>query len=308
MRSDLPKVLHDVCGRPMLHFVLRACREAGVKRLVVVAGHGKDRVVEAFAGDPSIAWVEQKEQKGTGHAVLCCREALKDVLGSVLVIAADMPLVRGEALASLLKEREQRGDAVTIATTELDDPAGYGRIVRDGSGRPEAIVEDRDCTPQQRRIREVNVSYYCFDRTQLFDALSELRPNPLKGEYYLTDTIGILRSKGHGVSASLSVAPQDALGINSRADLAEVNRIMQRRIQAAVMSEGVTITSPENTWIEADAEVGAESTIAPFSFVGAGARIGCGCRIGPFAHVPPGAVVADGGFIGGASEMGNSGP
>ena len=297
MKSDLPKVLHEICGRPMLGYVINACRLAGVDKLVVVVGHGKDQVRELFENERDVTWVEQGEQRGTGHAVNCCRASFKKFSGSVLVVAGDMPLVRRVTLASLIQARQQSGDAVTLATTVLDDPTGYGRVIRDGEGRLEAIVEHRDCTEDQREIREVNPSYYCFEAKRLFEALENMPSDPQTGEYYVTDAIRVLREAGHGVSATVAAAAEDAMGINSRLDLALVGRVMQDRIQLALMNEGVTIADPDNTWIEADAAVGRDTTIYPFSFVGAGAIIGEGCRIGPFASVGRGETVPDGGVI-----------
>ncbi len=277
----------------MLAYVLNACRLAGVDRLVVVVGFGKELVMERFSSETELTWVEQTEQRGTGHAVVCCRDALRNFDGTVLVIAGDMPLVQRRTLSELVDLRDETGDAATIATTELDDPAGYGRILRDASGRLEGIVEDRDCSPEQRAIHEVNPSYYCFDAKRLFAALDKVQPSASKGEYYLTDAIRILRSQGHGVSAGVQVPPEDAMGINSRIDLAVVGRAMQDRLQSALMEGGVTIVDPDNTWIEADAAVGRDSVILPFTFVGGGATIGSGCRIGPFAWIAAGDVIGD---------------
>jgi bifunctional UDP-N-acetylglucosamine pyrophosphorylase/glucosamine-1-phosphate N-acetyltransferase len=297
MKSELPKVLHKVCGRPMLGYVLDACRLAGADRLVVVVGHGKEQVMGRFAGENGMTWVEQPEQKGTGHAVRLCRRTLEGFSGSVLVVAGDMPLVRRETLALLLESREQNGDALTLATTFLDDPTGYGRIIRDDQGRVAAIVEERDCTPEQRAIREVNPSYYCFDGSRMWDALEKVRPAANKGEYYVTDTVAILRDAGESVSAVAFVPAEEATGINSRLDLARVCRLMQDRIQLDLMEEGVTIADPDNTWIEAGVAVGRDTMILPFTFIETGARIGEGCRIGPFAWIRGGQNVADGSLV-----------
>jgi len=297
MQSDLPKVLHEVCGRPMLGFVLSACRLAGVDRLVVVVGHAQDRVREAFSGDHDVSWVEQPEQLGTGHAVACCQEALAGISGSVLVVAGDMPLIRRETLVALLDQRARSGAAVSLATTVLDDPVGYGRIVRDAKGALKGIVEQRDCKKKELGITEVNPSYYCFDGALLFTALEQLSPASGTGEVYLTDTIRWLRSAGHAVMADLRVPPEDAMGINTRLDLARVARAMQDRIQLQLMNEGVTIVDPDNAWIEAEVLVGRDTTILPFSFVGQGAAIGESCRIGPHAFVPAGATIADGSVV-----------
>ncbi|MFQ5415156.1 MAG: NTP transferase domain-containing protein [Phycisphaerae bacterium] len=301
MNSDRPKVLHDVCGRPMLHHVLAACRDAGADRLAVVVGHGREAVIDAMGGAGGIRWIEQVEQKGTGHAVQCCRAALADATGSLLVVAGDMPLVRRATLANLYETREHNGDAAVIATTVLEDPTGYGRIIRNADGGFEAIVEHRDCTPSQRAVREVNPSYYCFDAAKLFAALDDVTPDNAKGEYYLTDAVTQLQASGAGVSAIPGVAAEDAMGVNSRVDLASVNRVMQDRIQMACMRDGVTIVDPDNTWIEVDAVIGRDTVVMPFTFVGSGARIGCGCRVGPHACVAAGDTVADGAVVGAAS-------
>lgn len=294
MTGGKPKVLHDVCGRPMLYFVLQACRLAGVDRVAVVVGHGKEQVKEAFSAEGAIEWIEQKEQKGTGHAVLCCRRAFSDFEGTILVIAGDMPLVTRVTLAELLEAREKSGDAVSLATTVLDDPTGYGRIIRDDEGRLLGILEHRECSPEQLDIHEVNPSYYAFDAKRLFKALKDLGANPSTGEYFITDVVHALREKGEGVSATATVPAEEAMGVNSRLDLALVARAMQDRIQLALMNDGVSIVDPDNTWIEAEAAVGADTVVFPFSFIGAGAKVGCDCRIGPFGSVGTGEEVTDG--------------
>lgn len=298
MKSDLPKVLHEVCGLPMLSYAVRACRLAGVDRLLIVVGYAREKVMQAFEGDASdITWVHQAEQKGTGHAVLCCREFLDESISSVLVIAGDMPLIRREALSELLATRERTGDAVTIATTILEDPTGYGRIIRDAEGNLESILEHRHCSIDQKKISEVNPSYYCFDCQQMLSALNQVEPDPASGEIYVTEAIRILRNSGEGASALVSVPFEDAMGINSRLDLATVSRVMQDRIQYSLMSEGVTIVDPDNTWIDTDVTIGRETIVYPFSFIGVGANIGTSCRVGPFAWVAPGDTVDDGATI-----------
>lgn len=303
MKSALPKVLHDICGKPMLSYVTSACRVAGIDRLIVVVGHEQEKVRAALASE-DITWVEQAEQLGTGHAVMVCREALSGFTGSVLVIAGDMPLVRRATLAGLYEARESNGDALAIATTVLDDPTGYGRIVRNEMGELEAIVEHNDCTPQQREIREVNPSYYCFDGAALFEALDQVKPSGKKKEYYITDAIHLLRESGKGVSAPIQVPAEDAMGINSRMDLSLVTRVMQDRIQRSILEDGVTIVDPDNTWIEADVTVGQDTVIHPFSHIGASARIGENCTIGPFGLVPRGEEVAAGETVSGNAPAG----
>lgn len=302
MKSDLPKVLHEVCGRPMLSYVIDACREVAAQRLVVVVGHGREQVLEAYADTENITWVHQVEQHGTGHAVMVCEEALSGFIGQVLVIAGDMPLIHASTLRALLGEHERTGQAVTLATTILENPDGYGRIVRNERGELLAIVEQKDCTPAQLEIREVNPSYYCFDSGHLFGALGRLTTANAQGEYYITDTLEILRGDGRGIGAIPAVPAEDALGINSRADLAQVNRVMQQRIQRGWMDRSVTITDPATTWIEHGAALGRETVIEPFSFIGAGAVVGEACRLGPFAHLSADEEVPDGTQVGPVSD------
>ena len=285
MSSALPKVLHEICGRPMLGYALDACRAAGAQKLYVIVGHSKAAVMDRFAADRDIVWVEQKMRKGTAHAVLCCEDHLAAQSGQVLVVAGDMPLVRGETLRALIDEHAITGDAVTLATAVLDEPSGYGRIVRDDQGKLADIVEHNDCTPEQRAIREINPSYYCFDAARMFGILHQTKADNAKGEYYITDSVRIAHESGQGAGAIVSVEPEEATGINSRADLATVGRLMQTRIQQDWMERGVTIVDPGCTWIEHGASIGVDSVIYPFSFVESGAVIEAGQRVGPSAHV-----------------------
>lgn len=234
MKSDQPKVLHELCGRPMLAYVLDACEAAGSERLVVVVGHGKEAVMQAFGRRERIVWVEQAEQKGSGHAVLVCESALSDFEGSTLVIAGDMPLVRSETMEALLEQHSKSGDSVTLATSIFENPTGYGRITRDDRGRLTGIVEEADCTPEQRELEEVNISCYCFDAKGMFEALHQVTPDNARGEYYLTDAVRKLISTGHGAAAVSTVDPDEAVGINSGADLARAEALMHSRKQEAL--------------------------------------------------------------------------
>lgn len=298
MKTDLPKVMHEICGRSMLAHVLSACRAADINEFYIVVGYGKDIVIDAFRDEPGVHFVEQLEQKGTGHAVSMCTEALKGYSGDVVVIAGDMPMIRSETLRELIGGHRAAAVAISIATTFLDDPTSYGRIVRDAKGNFEKIVEDRDCTAEQREITEVNPSYYCFDAECLFGALPRITPDNAKGEYYITDVLGIVLADGKTVRASTTVPAADAVGINSRADLADVSKLMQRRIAADWMAAGVTIVDPATTWIDSRVRIGAESLIKPFSYIEGNARIGRGCVVGPYAYIADGAVVEDNATVG----------
>lgn len=305
MVTDLPKVLHEVCGRPMLAYVVDACREAGVSPVLVVVGYRQEDVVAAFPQEPDLRFVTQAEQKGTGHAVLMCREALEGFDGNVLVLAGDMPLIRSETVKLLIQTHEREHAAVTLATTILDDPTGYGRIVRDAYGNLQGIVEHADCTPEQRKIKEVNPSYYCFDKKLLLAALDEIRPENVKGEYYLTDALRILIHQGHRAVAVTAVPPQDAMGVNSRQQLADCGKIMQNRIQSTLMNTGVTIVDPPNTWIDARARIGRDTVVHPFTYIHGRVQIGARCSIGPFAYIRDGTRIADDVVVGVFAELKN---
>lgn len=306
MVTDLPKVLHEVCGRPMMAYVVDACREAGIDRIVAVVGYRKDDVIEAFRDVSGMQFVEQTEQKGTGHAVMMCREALGDFDGNLLIIAGDMPLLRTDTLKLLVETHVNGRSAVTLATSVLDNPAGYGRIVRDQFGNLQGIVEHSDCTPEQLAIKEVNPSYYCFDKKLLFEALGDVKPNNVKGEYYLTDALHILIREGHRAVAVTAVPPEDAMGVNSRRELAEVGKIMQARIQNRLMTAGVTIFDPPNTWVDARAKIGQDTVIQPFSYIHGCVEIGRRCRIGPFAYIREGTKIGDDVVVGVFTELKNA--
>ncbi len=306
MVTDMPKVLHEVCGRPMLAYVVDACRAAGVSRILCVVGYRKEELIKAFADEPDLIWVEQKDQKGTGHAAMVCREALQDFSGNVMVIAGDMPLVRSETLQLLLDTHGAQNSAVTLATALLDDPSGYGRIIRDRYGNLEGIVEHSDCTPEQLQIREVNPSYYCFDKKLLFDALDQIKPDNVKGEYYITDALKILIRGGHRALAITAVAPEDAMGVNSRLELAEVGRVMQNRIQRNLMKQGVTIVDPPNTWIDVRAQIGQDTVVYPFTYIHGHVRIGRRCSVGPFAYLREGTTLDDDVVVGVFTEIKNT--
>ena len=306
MNTELPKVLHEVCGRPMLAYVLDACREVGVQKAYVVVGYGAEQVQEQFADDSDIVWVRQDQQLGTAHAVMCCRQYLADFGGQTLVLCGDGPLIRAGTLTILVEKHGAEHAAVTLATAVLDDPTGYGRIVRDVYGNIQGIVEDSDCTREQLAIKEVNPSYYLFNNKILFEALEKVKPDNVKGEYYLTDALSLIIASGHKVVAVTAVRPEEAMGVNSRAELSTASKIMQRRIQQELMEHGVTIVDPDNTWIDARAKIGRDTVIEPFTYIHGKVKIGQGCRIGPFAYLRHGTVLEDDVVLGVFTEVKNS--
>jgi bifunctional N-acetylglucosamine-1-phosphate-uridyltransferase/glucosamine-1-phosphate-acetyltransferase GlmU-like protein len=241
MKGDLPKVVHPVGGRPMVCAVVEACRDAGCGRIIVVVGYKQELVREALADFPEVEFAVQDVQLGTGHAVLCAEQTLeqgRDRKGAVaggdevFVLAGDGPLIRPETLRTILRKHRECHAAATLATSIIDDPTGYGRIIRDPQGRFTGIVEHKNATEEQRRIREVNPSYYCFRRGDLFSALRKVERNPASGEYYLTDTLALLLKDGKRVEVVPAVPPEDVLSINTPEDLAVVDRIYRERAGA----------------------------------------------------------------------------
>ncbi len=243
MKSDLPKVVHPIGGRPMVCAVVDACLAVGCRKIVVIVGYQQEKVREAlksYERDGHVEYAVQSEQLGTGHAVKCCAENFKAELKSspstasrdgspCLVLCGDGPLIRPATLNRLLDRHRQAQAAASIATALLDDATGYGRIYRDTARKFKAIVEQKNCTPEQLRIREVNPSYYCFDLPELFRALDRVKKNPLSGEYYLTDTLELLLADGRVVEVIEAVPPEDVLSINTPDDLAKVDAIYRSR-------------------------------------------------------------------------------
>ena len=233
MQSDLPKVMHEVAGRPMVHWVVDACREAGAARIVVVVGHRADLVRESLADQADVEFVDQHEQLGTGHAVDQARNVLSDSPGhDLLILCGDGPLIRSETLDALLARHRESKAAATLATAIIEDPSGYGRIVRDGEGDFARIVEQKDANETELAIREVNPSYYCFQTGPLFDRLARTSNDNANGEYYVTDVFGITREDGHRVAVVDAVPAEDILSINNPDQLAEVDSILRSRLEA----------------------------------------------------------------------------
>ena len=255
MRSDLVKVLHPLNGLPMVSHVLELCRRLGVKRTLVVVGHQGERVREAL-GEYPVEFVVQAEQRGTAHAVLQAEASLQGFEGDVLVINGDVPLL-SQALVDGLQAVHRRGRAdAALVTTRLPDPSGYGRVLRDRRGAFRGIVEEVEATPAERRVREINAGIYCFRSLRLFAALHQVKPSHVKGELYLPEVLPILREAGGRIATVLAEDPQEVLGINTRAELAEAYGILRRRVVARLMDEGVTCLDPATTHVSMLATVG----------------------------------------------------
>jgi bifunctional UDP-N-acetylglucosamine pyrophosphorylase / glucosamine-1-phosphate N-acetyltransferase len=293
MKSVLPKVAHEICGRPMIEYVLNAVRQVGVKRTIMVVGHGADIVRSLLAAEPDVDFAVQSEQKGTGHAAMMCREHLAGHQGPVFVLNGDTPLLRSESLQALLEDLLSNGAACVIGTATTGANEGLGRIVRDASGEFVRIVEQKDASPQERAITEVNTGCYAFDGPSLVWSFDRIRPNNKQNEYYLTDCPTVLREAGKRVLATSRFEIEEALGVNTRVQLAQVERCIQSRVQESLMLSGVSIVAPEMTYIDPRSKIGAETVIYPFTSITGPAVIGRNCRIGPHALVHGPVNIAD---------------
>lgn len=276
MISETPKIMHQVCGLPMVEHVLRAL-DAVCKQQVMIVGHGKERVMDAYRG--RVEYVEQtRDGWGTGHAIRCCTPNLEGKKGVVLVAAGDMPLVQSETFARLMREVEQGGYCAAVLTDQVDNPTGYGRVVREG-GKVAAIVEQRDLVGDQQKIREINSSVYCFDIESLLWALPQLTHSNNANEYYLTDVIHILYQSGRGITTVPVLDRSECMGINNRLQLATAEIEMRRRINTAHMLSGVTIIDPERVSIQPDVTIGKDTLIHPGCEIGRGTIIGAECQL-----------------------------
>lgn len=335
MKSGLSKVLHPVCGRPLIDWALHAAAAVDPQPVVIV-GYGRDRVMEHLQGRARFA--VQAEQLGTGHAVMMAREYLQGFRGAVVVMAGDMPLIRGETIRALV-ERVEAGAAVALLSAMAEEPFGYGRILRDGTGAVRGIVEERDATDAQRAIREVNASVYAFRCEQLLSVLDQLTANNAQRQYYLTDAVHMLIQKGERAEVLTLSNMDQCAGINDRLQLAEADRAMRLRINGEHMQNGVTIIDPYTTYIGPDVTIDRDAVIYPGNVleghtaigpgavlypnnrlvdatVGAGSTVessllerctvGENVTIGPNAHLRPGAQLADRVRVGNFVEIKNA--
>ena len=282
MKSRHPKVAHKLLDRPLVSWAVRSAREAGAGRIVVVVGNGADEVRAILSEEPDVECVEQVERRGTGHACRVALEAADIEGGTVVVLYGDSPLLRAETIRSLVKRVEGSDEAAAVLTMAPPDPTGYGRILADEGGSVEAIVEDRDCTPEQRAsLTECNSGVYAFDGAALRAHIGEIRTDNAQGEYYLTDMVEILRSHGLAVSAVHCDDFSELLGVNSRSQLAEATRVMQRRINEGLMASGVTMLDPSLVWVGPDVTIGPDTELLPMTMLWGATSVGEGCVLGP---------------------------
>lgn len=281
MRSSHAKVMHRVCGRPMLEHVLNASAKAGMDKNLVVVGHRKENVLEQISGD-NIAFVEQPMYEGapygTGFAVMQALPHI-DNDSTVIVLCGDTPLVKHETLMELMEYHEKNNNSATVLTTIMDDPSGYGRILRKDDGTLLEIVEQKDASEEQKTIGEINSGIYCFKAYSLKEGLEEISNDNSQGEYYLTDVIGILNGRGQRVGALEVKDSTEIMGVNSRVQLAEAEGIMRKRINTFHMLNGVTIIDPDRTYIEVGVEIGRDTVIYPGTILQGNTIIGTECQL-----------------------------
>ncbi len=336
MKSERPKVLHEVLGRPMLSLVLDTARTLSPASLVVVLGHKAENVRAAYARDASVTFVDQEPQLGTGHALIQALPALGGASGDLLLLYGDVPLLKPATLAALLARHREDRAAATVLTAKTSQPFGYGRIVRE-RGAIARIVEERDATPEERAIGEINAGIYALALEPLAEAMAALSPANAQGEYYLTDLVGIYRRRGLGVSTLTLASADELLGVNSRRELAEVSRIVRTEKIDALMAAGVTVIDPATTYVESDVTVGPDTVLHPNVYIEGHTTIGAACDIqagsrlvnatvgdrvtirnyciitdsviasdavlGPFAHLRPGSDVGAEAHIGNFVEL-----
>ncbi|MGE3275999.1 MAG: bifunctional UDP-N-acetylglucosamine diphosphorylase/glucosamine-1-phosphate N-acetyltransferase GlmU [Vicinamibacterales bacterium] len=336
MKSRVPKVLHRISGLALLDRVLRTARALDPATITVVVGHEAAQVRAHLDGRPGLSTVVQEPQLGTGHALLQARPVLEGRTGTVVLLSGDVPLLTPATLVSLVQTHQDAGAAATVVTAVVDWPYGYGRIVRK-DGQMLRIVEEKDATPAQREIKEINAGIYAFDLDPLFEALSGIGSGNAQGEYYLPDLIGIYRRARRPVTTCTVDRPGEIRGINSRTELAEVSAMVRQQKNEELMAAGVTLVDPATTYVDADVEVGADTVIHPMTFLEGSTRIGVACEIhsgvrlvnarigdrtvvrnhtvvtdtsigsdatvGPFAHLRPGSAIGDGAHVGNFVEL-----
>ncbi|WP_428910331.1 bifunctional UDP-N-acetylglucosamine diphosphorylase/glucosamine-1-phosphate N-acetyltransferase GlmU [Niallia sp. Krafla_26] len=283
MKSKLYKVLHPVCGKPMVQHVVDQISQLKIEKIVTVIGHGAEKVKEKIGEQTE--YVLQAEQLGTGHAVMQAKDILSKASGTTLVVCGDTPLIKAETMEALFNHHEEKGASVTVLTAEADNPTGYGRIVRNDAGLVEKIVEHKDSTDEEKLISEINTGTYCFDNQALFQALNHVTNENAQGEYYLPDVIEILKNEGKVVTAFKTADFSETLGVNDRVALAEAEQIMKKRINEQHMRNGVTLVDPLSTYIGADVEIGSDTIIYPGTVLSGQTTIGSDCEIGPNSEI-----------------------
>ncbi|MBB4826811.1 bifunctional UDP-N-acetylglucosamine pyrophosphorylase/glucosamine-1-phosphate N-acetyltransferase [Sporosarcina luteola] len=283
MKSDLYKVMHPVCGKPMVEHVVDHIKGLGADKIVTIVGHGAEKVKELLGESCSYAF--QAEQLGTAHAVKQAEDLLGGLEGTTIVICGDTPLIKSETMEALISHHREKDAKATILTAIAEDPTGYGRIIRDEKGNVIRNVEQKDASPEEQLVKEINTGTYCFDNQALFASLEKVKNDNVQGEYYLPDVIGILQAEQEKIAAYVTNDFSESIGINDRVVLAQAEAVMRKRIAEKHMRNGVTIINPEQTSISVDAEIGRDTILQPGVLIEGRTIIGERCTIGPNSHI-----------------------
>ncbi len=307
MKSEIPKVLHKVCGKALIEYVIDAATAAGSLKICLVLGHQIQNVKEYLQQQgKNFDIAVQEKLLGTADAVKSAAKFFHGYNGHVLILCGDTPLLRRQTVKNLVSRHMKTGAACTLLTAMVEKSEGYGRILRDRSGQVTGIREHNDATEAERAIKEINVGIYCFRSDALFDGIAKIKANPLKKEFYLTDIFSILSQNGEKIEGVLAEDDREGLGVNSREDLAVAESILRQRILKDLMLTGVTIVDPQTTYIDEDVTIGRDTVIRPFTIVENNVRIGARCLIGPFARLRPGSRIGNDVEIGNFTEISRS--
>ncbi len=302
MKSTFPKVLHPICGRPMIEYLVESINSIGVKKIIVVVGHKAGLVKKNLQG---VKCVTQDELLGTGDAVSRTKKLLvkESKVDTVMVLYGDVPLLSSGTLKKIIDRHIATRAGCTLLTSHLKNPTGYGRILRGANNKIVKLIEELDASIYEKVIEEINVGVYCFNKTALFDSLGKIKNNNKKNEKYLTDAIEILAKSNIAIDSVSTDDPEEFLGVNTRSDLMRAGKVLNKRIISRLIDEGVTIVDPDNTYIEEGVQVKKDTIIYPYTFIEKGVRIGSGCSIGPLARLRSGTILADEASIGNFVEI-----
>jgi bifunctional UDP-N-acetylglucosamine pyrophosphorylase/glucosamine-1-phosphate N-acetyltransferase len=311
MKSQtLPKVLHPICWKPMIGYILETIQSAGIKKIIVVTGYKAEQVQRFLGTNPNghIRTVKQTRPLGTADAVNCTRRLLKDFKGDLLILYGDMPLITKDCLQTIVHKHQSQGAACTLLTAMVKNPTGFGRIARDENGRVMKIVEERDASLYEKVIEEINVGAYCFDKESLFGALKHSRPHTVRShkEYYLTDAVSFISRRGKRIESIFTTNMDEAFGVSSRNDLVKAQDIIRKRTLSRLIEAGVTIVDPQTTYIDDRVKVKQDTVIHPFSIIEGEVDIGSRCSVGPFCRIKGKAWISDDVEIGNFVQIVNS--
>ncbi len=304
MKSSIPKVLHQVCDRPIIDYVLEIAKQVGSLKKIVVLGFKAPEVKKQLTAD--CITVKQRKLLGTADAVKCALSKLKSYNGDVLVLSGDTPLLNKTVVKNLIKRHKRTKASISFLTSVVHNPQGYGRIIRDDKGNAVAIREEKDASAFEKNIAEINVGVYCFDCKQLKLGLKEIKLNAKKKEFYLTDLIDLSLQKGLKIQTVETQKYYEGLGVNTREDLAQAEKHLRRGILREFMEQGVTIIDPETTHIDNNVTIGKDTVIRPFSYIENNVKIGSNCIIGPYARLRPGTKIKNNVEIGNFTEVSRS--